>query len=400
MRMRNRLSIMIIVVMAFGLIIPMETYAKSSTMDEVKAEKNKVNEKVRKKESEIDAVLQEMETLYDELAEVEAEVTKKEEKIKEQEEKIDSYTDEFKAHSEEIGVINETMEQRNEILKARLASYQEQGGEMSFLDVIFTSSSFNDFISRVSSVSAITNADRELLDQQEQDKQAIVTLQNEIVEKIAEQEKMMEEVEASYEKVNEQKKTIEDKESSLASKQETLDEEKASLESESVALSKKEEEIVAKAEEAARKKEEKAANKAKETTEKKTTSTNNKQSSKPKNNNTNNDKPKNTNGKLQAGDKLKVEATAYGPDCVGCSGFTATGMDVRPKNGKVPKVIAVDPTVIPLGSVVKVPGYGTAIAADTGGAIKGNIIDVLMKSEKVTGSWGRQHITIEIISTP
>jgi len=165
--MRNKLSIMIIVVMTFGLMIPMETYAKSSTMDEVKAEKNKVNEKVREKESEIDAVLQEMETLYDELEEVEAKVAKKEKEIKEQEKKIDSYTDEFKEHSEEIGLINETMEQRNEILKARLASYQEQGGEMSFLDVIFTSSSFNDFISRVSSVYAITNADRDLLNQQE-----------------------------------------------------------------------------------------------------------------------------------------------------------------------------------------------------------------------------------------
>src|SRR5699024_11059205 len=149
----------------------------------------------------------------------------------------------------------------------------------------------------------------------------------------------------------------------LASKQEALDAEKASLESESVALSKKEEEIVAKAEEAAKRKEQKVAKETEETKEKAATSSNNNKTTKPKNNNSSDkDKPKQQNGKLQAGDKLKVEATAYGPDCVGCSGFTATGMDVRPESngGKVPKVIAVDPTVIPLGSVVKVPGYGTA----------------------------------------
>lgn len=95
------------------------------------------------------------------------------------------------------------------------------------------------------------------------------------------------------------------------------------------------------------------------------------------------------------GKELTMEATAYGPDCAGCSGVTATGMDV---SSGTQKVIAVDPNVIPLGSRVWVEGYGEAIAADTGGAIKGNIIDVLVPSEAYAAdNWGRRTVKVKIL---
>lgn len=96
------------------------------------------------------------------------------------------------------------------------------------------------------------------------------------------------------------------------------------------------------------------------------------------------------------GKEMTMEATAYGPDCAGCSGISATGMNL--KNGS-PKVIAVDPSVIPLGSRVWVEGYGEAIAGDTGGAIKGNIIDVLYPSEAQAASeWGRRTVKVKILN--
>ena len=57
--------------------------------------------------------------------------------------------------------------------------------------------------------------------------------------------------------------------------------------------------------------------------------------------------------------ELSVEATAYTADCAGCSGVTATGVNL--KDNPDQKVIAVDPSVIPLGSKVYVEGYGYAI---------------------------------------
>ena len=56
------------------------------------------------------------------------------------------------------------------------------------------------------------------------------------------------------------------------------------------------------------------------------------------------------------------------------------------------KLIAVDPSVIPLGTKVWVEGYGEAIAGDTGGAIKGHKIDVLMSSGDQARAWGRKTV--------
>ena len=71
-------------------------------------------------------------------------------------------------------------------------------------------------------------------------------------------------------------------------------------------------------------------------------------------------------------------------------GKTASGLPVGVG------VIAVDPNVIPLGTRVFVPGYGPAVAADVGSAIKGNIIDLWMPSTAQALAWGRRSVTITI----
>ncbi|MFC7321331.1 3D domain-containing protein [Halobacillus campisalis] len=94
---------------------------------------------------------------------------------------------------------------------------------------------------------------------------------------------------------------------------------------------------------------------------------------------------------------VNVEATAYTAFCEGCSGVTKTGIDLRDNPDQ--KVIAVDPDVIPLGSKVHVPGYGEAIAGDTGGAIKGNRVDLFMKENSEAMDYGRQQIEVEVLSS-
>lgn len=89
---------------------------------------------------------------------------------------------------------------------------------------------------------------------------------------------------------------------------------------------------------------------------------------------------------------LRVEATAYAPfHGPGVNGITATGM--RAQRG----VIAVDPTLIPLGARVYVEGYGHAIAADTGGAIRGRRIDVCMNTPGEAYQWGRRAVKIYLL---
>lgn len=90
--------------------------------------------------------------------------------------------------------------------------------------------------------------------------------------------------------------------------------------------------------------------------------------------------------------KLTVSATAYSYNEPNLTHHTATGIDLR----KNPLVIAVDPKVIPLGSLVDVPGYGLAIAGDTGGAIKGNKIDLHFEDVNAVHKYGRKTIEITI----
>ena len=96
------------------------------------------------------------------------------------------------------------------------------------------------------------------------------------------------------------------------------------------------------------------------------------------------------------GTEFYVTATAYTPYCAGCSGVTATGIDVKANPSM--KLIAVDPSIIPLGTKVWVEGYGYAIAGDTGGSIKGNKIDVLFATKAEAYSWGRKKVRIKVLN--
>jgi uncharacterized protein YabE (DUF348 family) len=97
-----------------------------------------------------------------------------------------------------------------------------------------------------------------------------------------------------------------------------------------------------------------------------------------------------------AGKTITMEATAYNWNCATCDGrgLTSTGYNVK---ANPDGVIAVDPRVIPLGTKVYVEGYGYAVARDTGGAIKGNRIDVHMRSISAARQFGRQTVKVTII---
>ena len=99
---------------------------------------------------------------------------------------------------------------------------------------------------------------------------------------------------------------------------------------------------------------------------------------------------------------ITVEATFYTARCNGCSGVTKLGYDVRHTiYAEGYRVIAVDPNVITLGSIVRVDladGESfEAIAGDTGGAIKGSRIDVLVATKSEAYQKGRQQAVVTIL---
>jgi 3D (Asp-Asp-Asp) domain-containing protein len=82
---------------------------------------------------------------------------------------------------------------------------------------------------------------------------------------------------------------------------------------------------------------------------------------------------------------MTVTATAYT-----LQGNTATGAPVGYG------VVAVDPSVIPLGTRITIPGYGEGVAADTGGAIQGAVIDLWFPTVAQAAAWGRRTVTITL----
>jgi 3D (Asp-Asp-Asp) domain-containing protein len=80
---------------------------------------------------------------------------------------------------------------------------------------------------------------------------------------------------------------------------------------------------------------------------------------------------------------LTVSATGYA-----LKGTTATGIPVGWG------VVAVDPSVIPLGSHFTIPGYGDAVAADIGGTVRGSSIDLWFPTHAQAHAWGRRTVTI------
>jgi 3D (Asp-Asp-Asp) domain-containing protein len=87
---------------------------------------------------------------------------------------------------------------------------------------------------------------------------------------------------------------------------------------------------------------------------------------------------------------LNVYATWYTAASAGGGGTTATG------TGVYKGIVAVDPKVIPLGTRMYIPGYGYGLAADTGGAIKGNIID-LGYGESDVKDWRPRYLDVCIL---
>ncbi len=89
--------------------------------------------------------------------------------------------------------------------------------------------------------------------------------------------------------------------------------------------------------------------------------------------------------------KIFMVSTAYWPDPSWSTGLTAMGTPAHYG------VVAVDPSVIPLGTQVYVPGYGYAVASDTGSAIVGNRIDLCFNDQQQAVDWGVQPLVVDIL---
>ncbi|RLL45113.1 hypothetical protein D8M04_09605 [Oceanobacillus piezotolerans] len=425
--MRKLFMVLMAAVLVLGnLLVVNPTNAEDeSELKKIQDDRSDIKANLSEAESEIANLVTDLEQMNKELNQLDTELIKNQETIEKTNKDIDNTIAEVQSLEKEIKELEAKIEERFEILKTRVVSYQQTGGHVQYLEVIFGAESFGDFISRVSAVNKITDADAKLMEQQELDKQQVIDNQNKVLVQLDNLNALKAQQDEAVALLEKQKAVAEEKRIGLESKQgellariselETKDSNLASLETKIKADIETEKKKAA--ELAAKKAEEKAQTvkvtkpaetvvasvntenkqetKQQEETVKETKTTVKEPAKEVKAEKQEKQEKQQKQEKQENKKSFTVTATAYTVDSAGGSGKTATGIDLI-KNPNA-KVIAVDPSLIPLGTLVHVEGYGYAVAGDTGGAIRGNKIDVFVPTAQAAINWGVRTVKVTIV---
>ena len=350
----------------------------ASSLENIQEEKNVVEQEISQLQSEVAVSLEEVSQITVGLEELRQEIETQKETIIETEQDIEA---------QEIVV-----QERYEYAADQLQAMQKNEINQNIIVSLLSAESFTDLLSKMVAVARLTGASEERIIEAQNEKEKLDTLQEELVA---------------------HKKTLDAKETETVQQKEQLDSKVANLrtnltnnEKQLAELTAQEENIraeMAAKEAAAKEAAAKAAAEQAATTKVATKEAKNVQVStaavkQPEKSNSNTTQTQSAPAPKQesssAGSWMSVQATGYSTQQPGLSTRTATGIDLRVN----PRVIAVDPSVVPLGSLVEVQGLGVYIAGDTGGAIKGRIIDIHYSSVSQALSWGRRNVNIRIIN--
>ncbi len=363
--------------------------AETSQLHSSEAQLQENKKLIEQKQAEKESLLTEVNNLQNELQTLENDISNNKKEMTNIEQKISETKQIIEQKKEEIVVLEDKVLARKGVMAERLVSLQHNDKASLVIEILVNSENLTELVQRATAVTTILNADKSLLEQQQNDLKKI----EEEKAAIDEQEQLLQEqyvtlasnqalLEANMQKRQAILTTVQEKYNSVVSAITLAEEENAAIQARineaQARLAREQQEAAARAKAITQHVEAKQSAPNTATT----------------NNRTKTNTNSNTNSQTTSGKELYVSATAYSHES-SATGLTATGINVR-QNPNM-KLIAVDPAVIPLGSRVWVEGYGEAIAGDTGGAIKGHKIDVLMPSTAACIAWGRKTVKIVIL---
>ncbi|NYE05430.1 peptidoglycan hydrolase CwlO-like protein [Bacillus niacini] len=200
-------------IMAFCTII---MFGSPTVLLQVEAEKNNNQQIIDEQRSniqleilkgnvELNRVKEEIEKINEQIKRVEQAINDNNQIILETENKISSSQLEIQKQEAEIVTLNEKVSKRNEILKKRALTFQENGGKVNYLDVLLGSTSFKDFVDRVGAVASFVEADQNIINQHEADKEEIRKKQAQVKDKLIDLQSMKVELEGMQSQILEQK---------------------------------------------------------------------------------------------------------------------------------------------------------------------------------------------------
>lgn len=217
--------------------------ASASKISDLESKKNQIQEqrsgndsKINSADSEINRLQGEQDQVSKELERLSLSISDTETKIKEKTEQIAATKEEIEKLKAEIVVITDRINKRNEMLKDRARSFQENGGMVSYLDVLMGAQNFSDFIDRVGAVATIVEADQDILREHEADKKLLEETQAKVESELSSLEKMRTDLESMKKQLNAQKAEKNKLMASLKNQEEHKHAEKLNLEEENELL--------------------------------------------------------------------------------------------------------------------------------------------------------------------
>ncbi|AUJ23187.1 MULTISPECIES: NlpC/P60 family protein [Virgibacillus] len=194
-----------------------------SDREAIKADLSKAEAKIADVLVELEELNQQITQFDDAMKENKAQIEKVQADIAKKEQEVDKL-------EKEIATLEDAIEKRFNKLKERAVSYQKSGGDVNYLEVIFGSKDFGEFINRVSAVNKITNSDANLIEEQEKDKKEVNEKKDKVVNSLEEMEALQVELKGIQETIKQQKEENEKKEAKLKDKKADLEGLKEDLE--------------------------------------------------------------------------------------------------------------------------------------------------------------------------
>lgn len=363
-------------------------YSPQDTIAENKAKYNELNSKILEISKEVSKLNQEIDKLKADISKNELDIANTEKEIKSKE--------------DELNKLNEELKKTQEIADKRLKALYKNSYNKSTLTLILTANGFSDLLSKLEATQKLAELDKELLADLQKSKDVVSKSMNELTNKKQELENLKNKNQASLTEINTKKASLEslmvqfNQEKEAAAALIAENEEKLIAHSISVIDSNTTNIEDVKGAVATLKSlaPQLSTKSVKDKAEKYISIGNEKVAALILAQKNSSHNPSLDRGPSSYKATYEMTATAYSG-----GGLTAMGIKVvRDPDGL--STIAVDPRVIPLGTKVYIPGYGYAIAADTGGAIKGYKIDLYLNTEAECYRWGVRTVTLHVVAYP
>jgi peptidoglycan hydrolase CwlO-like protein len=181
-----------------------EIQEKRNEISNIKSKQSSVQSQISNEEKEIERLQAEQDKLAQEIKKLDMAVAETSGKIRDKTQKIEATKQEIEVLKREIAEVQARIEKRNELLKQRVRSLQESGGVISYIDVLLGAQSFSDFIDRISAVTTIFEADKQIIKEQEADKALKEAKENELTTNLTNLENDLKELQQLKQQLNNQ----------------------------------------------------------------------------------------------------------------------------------------------------------------------------------------------------